>query len=611
MTTSLPVHRVRGAWGALVGCTALALSAAPPPPGDPAQRIEHLRRELARHDELYFKHAAPEISDAAYDALKRELQAWEARHPEIVRAGTEPGATLGDDRSGRFPTARHRAPMLGLEKSYTDADLNRFFDRAARSLGGRDVTWVIEPKYDGLAISVTYERGRLTRAVTRGDGTEGDVVTENLRSGVALPVQLTGANIPEVLELRGEVFVSRAEFDRLNQERMDAGDEPFAHPRNLAAGTLKSLDANERAGRRLSIVFFGWGAIEPAPARPRSQQEFLERLRNWQLPGPDARVVRGESAAREAIRTLGELRSRRPAPTDGAVVKLDEVALRDTLGASPTAPHWALAHKFEPERAKTRLRAITWQVGRTGVLTPVAELEPVTIGGATVARASLHNRKEIERGDYRLGDQVWVERAGEVVPQLAGVSRADRPPEARAATMPTSCPACGTALATSSSVTLRCPNRSCRAQIAKRLEHFVSAPAMNVRGVGPGTLAALVEAGIVDDVDSLYRVSPADWERFAGAGATEIQRELERSRRAPMSRVVVGLGLPGVGTGGARKLAARFPDLVRLRAASVPDVRQAGFSAGVAEQIAAEVARPSTQRVIDGLIAAGFAPTGP
>jgi DNA ligase (NAD+) len=566
------------------------------------RRIGELQTEIARHDDLYFRKAAPEISDAEYDALKRELHAL---HEQFPAAASQVGSffnTIGDDRTGRLPTARHLAPMLGLEKCYTEGELRKFLKRVIRAVpaGGSDVTWIIEPKYDGLAISLTYERGRLVRAVTRGNGEEGDLVTEMLLATTDIPVLLEEPGVPELVELRGEVFMELAEFERINAMRISAGDDVYAHPRNLAVGTLKSVEPSEATVRRLALVVFGWGEWQPKTTSPTSQQDFLRRCEAWGLATPKSHVVRGEETVCSIVRAMERGRLEFSAPIDGVVVKVDEGSLRDRLGESRTAPRWATAFKFEPERVETRLRAITLQVGRTGVVTPVAELEPVTIGGVTVSRATLHNRREVERRDYRVGDLVRLERAGDVIPHLVGVNLSARPDGAARYEFPSACTSCGTTFLRERESGLRCPNRSCPAQIKRRIEHLASDAALNIRGLGPALAAHLVDGGLVQDIDDLFR-------REVELPA-RLRQQVEQSRSADWWRWLAGLGLPEVGTANARKLAARFAGWEELACAGISELREAGLTEASARVLAGELQRESTQRLIRSLASLGVQP---
>jgi len=517
---------------------------------DSDERLRWLRTEIARHDELYFKKAAPEISDAEYDTLKREMRALEKTQAQ----------TVGDDRSGAFPTYRHREPMLSLEKAYSEAELRAFIDRVQRAAGGRqEMTWVIEPKFDGLAVSVTYEGGKLVRAVTRGNGLEGDDVTANVLTIADLPRTLP-AGCPDVVEVRGEVYMSYAEYNRINAERAEAGEEVFAHPRNLAAGTLKQRDPAEVAKRRLSIVFYGLGAWQGAATAPVSQQALHVQVRAWGLPGVESFAV--ASTADEvwaAVERVGRQRASLGFPTDGAVVKIDAVAAQRALGASDEAPHWAVAYKFPPERVTTRLRAITLQVGRTGVVTPVAELETVKIGGTTIARATLHNEDEIARRDLRVGDFVYVEKAGEIIPAIAGVDLSRRVPGAEVFAFPDKCPSCETTLVrVEGEAAVRCPNSRCGAQVRRRVEHFASPDGAGIKGLGPVLIETLVTAGKVGSVADLYRLKRED-----GVSAAMLS-EIERSKQVELGRFIFGLGFPGVGQKAAEEMAARVGSLTAL-----------------------------------------------
>ncbi|MBA4138685.1 MAG: DNA ligase (NAD(+)) LigA [Opitutus sp.] len=588
----------------------LSASAADRPPD--LARLESLRVEIAHHDELYFKKAAPEITDAEYDALKRELRNLEARiatDPAAIESS--PNDALGDDRSGRFPGYRHRVPMLGLEKSFSESELRKFLVRVTRTAGAERVTWIIEPKYDGLAISLTYERGRLVRAVTRGDGVEGDDVTSNLLACVDVPRDLRAISatpMPDVIELRGEVYLDHTEFERINAERRAAGETMFVHPRNLAVGTLKSSDPAVLRSRRLTAVFYGWGECEPATLAPGSQRALLERLSSWGFRVPPAQVAHGPETVWQLIRALDVGRTGFPGPLDGAVVKVDDAALRARLGQTATAPLWAIAHKFEPERVETRLKAITLQVGRTGVLTPVAELEPVEIGGTMIARASLHNRQEIARRDYRIGDTVRVEKAGEIIPQLAGVNLVRRSGVEVPFAWPDNCPSCR-APVTVEEVAVRCANYACPGQLQRRIEHFCSAEGLEIRGLGPALIGTLIERGLVRDAADLYRISRENWMAVVGLKSAErLVAEIERSRRAELRRVICGVGLPGVGATHAQKLALRFGGLAALRDASRQELESAGLTAAVATDVMMELKRPEVRMLLDGLLEAGVAP---
>lgn len=590
------------------------------------ERIEALRAEIAHHDELYFKKAAPVISDYDYDQLKRELAALERTHPELARGG----AAVGDDRSGLFPSYRHRQRMRSLSKSYTEAELRAFDARLMRQLGStKELEYVVEPKFDGLAISVTYARGRLVRAVTRGDGEQGDDITANALTILALPRALhttapDGAAhpVPEVIELRGEVYVGFAEFARINRERENAGETPFANPRNLAAGTLKQLDAREAAQRKLEIVFYGLGACEPATARPGSQTALLRQLHAWGLPAIETpRVVQGAEAMWQAVQAIGRERGRYHFPTDGAVVKLNSGAQQARLGVTNQAPLWAMAFKFAPDRAETRLKAITLQVGRTGVLTPVAELVPVQLGGSSVARATLHNRAEIARRDIRIGDFVYVEKAGEIIPAITGVNLSRREEGTAPYVFPAACPVCQSLLVQSDGgVAVRCPNAVCPAQVRRRVEHFASDACVDIAGLGPALIGKLVDKGWVRNVADLYRLRREDLLTLGtnvGKSTDRLLVAIEKSKQAELWRFIHGLGIPQVGEMAAHDLARRFGGLAELARAEQADFlptegpAASRLGAATVAALLAYFEQPENKAVVAALLDLGVRPAVP
>ena len=569
--------------------------AAQNPPHHPEQQIAELRRELARHDALYHRQAAPEISDFEYDQLKRRLAALERAHPEAAKAAA-PLAEIGDDRSGLFQAYRHRERMLSLEKAYTEAELRAFHARVAKALSRADFSYTIEPKYDGLAVSLTYENGRLVRAVTRGNGTEGDDITAHASAIAGLPRTLTTASAappPRVVEIRGEIFVAFAEFARINNEREAAGEARFANARNLAAGTMRQLDSSVVAQRGVRLVCYAIGACEPLAALPPTQHELHGRLRAWGLPVIEKtwRATGADELVR-AIETLQRARGGFDFPTDGAVVKLDRLDWQRELGAGESAPRWAVAYKFAPERAETQVRAITVQVGRTGVLTPVAELVPVQLGGSTVSRATLHNRDEIARRDLRVGDFVYVEKAGEIIPAVVGVNHERRPALAPPFVFPAECPECRAPVGSrAGEVAVRCTGNACPAQLRRRLEHFASKGGVDIDGLGPVMIEALVATGLVKALPDLYRLTRAHLltlPRTSAKSAEQLLAAIEASKRAELWRFVHGLGISGVGTVAEKELARKHRSLAEIAAAE-----------------------PAQRSIIEALLAAGVQPVAP
>jgi DNA ligase (NAD+) len=596
----------------LVLAVSAAAAGGPRDTDTPAARIAFLRAEIARHDELYFRHAQPEISDYHYDQLKRELIALEQTFPELAATIDKPLAPLGDDRNSSFDKRRHLAPMLSLEKAYAAEDLVRFVQRITRALPDSALDFVVEPKFDGLAVSATYVDGKLAHVVTRGDGGEGDDVTANARKFCELPSTLrtNGTPVPALVELRGEVFITRAEFARINEEQTGLGEKPYANPRNLAAGTLKSLDEDASGERKLSIVFFGIGEMKTTAARaPVTQLDVLREIETWGLPIPEhVQTVPKPSELWSLIQRLGRERTDWPFPTDGVVVKVNALAAQEALGASAEAPRWAIAFKFAPERVRTRVTGITLQVGRTGLITPVAEFEPVALGGATVARATLHNADEIARLDLRVADRIWVERAGEVVPAVVEVDRSERAADSVGFIFPTQCPACDAKLAREEGKTAwRCPSATCPAQLKRRLLHYASADAAAIQGLGAVTIERLVDGGKVRGIADLYRLTSDELAEVEGVGENSAVRligAIDASKRRELWRIVHGLGIPGVGLSAAKTIAPHIDDVSSLIA--LADASQGGEGAAessprIRAALAAHLSRTGAKEELEKL----------
>lgn len=547
-------------------------------------RIQFLRSELVRHDERYYRDARPEISDFEYDTLKHKLAGLEKQFPELA-GGVSPTKRVGDDRTEGFARVKHRQAMTTLDNTYDENELREFHARLAKLFGRESLAFSVEPKIDGASISLTYERGRLVRAVTRGDGEEGDDVTVNVKTIGNLPHMLTAAPgaaedlfapaFPEVIEIRGEVFLRFEEFARINAAEEEAGHEPYANPRNLAAGTLKLLDSSVVASRRLEAVLYGLGACEPAVA-VTSQTAWHAQLAAWGLPTlENRRTVNGIEEILGAVRTLDALRGALPYATDGAVVKLDDFTLQAKAGyrgagqsARKLSPRWACAYKFAPEQAETLLRGISIQVGRTGVLTPVAELAPVQLAGTTVARATLHNADEIVRKDIRLGDTVRVEKAGEIIPVVVAVNLERRTPECVPYVFPTACPVCGTpAVRVEGEVAIRCPNADCPAQLVTRLDYVAGRGVLDLESLGGVVAEALVRTGMVRDVFDLFsleaeplgalNLGTAEAPRILGVkNATKIVDAIRRARGLDLGRWLLALQIRDVGGATAQDIAA-------------------------------------------------------
>lgn len=548
------------------------------------KRIAELRAQVARHDELYYRKAKPEITDFDYDLLKQELADLEKRHPEFA-AKDSPTQKIGDDRVRGFKEVEHRQKMLSLDNTYNEAELRAFHARMARLLEAEDLGYTVEPKIDGLAVSLTYEDGRLVRAVTRGRGDRGDDVTVNVLTIEALPRVLKGA-APKVVEIRGEIYLTQAEFERINAERAAAGEELYANPRNTAAGTIKQLDPAEVARRKLSIVLYSLGYCEPAMVG--SQTELQAKLKAWGLPVVEKYWrVRGIDEAWAAIGELDAMRRTFAYGTDGAVVKLDEFEQQRIVGSTDKSPRWAIAYKYKPDTARTRLKAITIQVGKTGILSPVAELEPVFLSMSTIARATLHNENEIREKDIRVGDLVEIERAGEVIPAVLRSFPEERTAGAKEfdlfAAVGGKCPVCGGRIAkvevdTESGVgaAWKCQNYDCRAQRVGRLVFFCSRRALAIDGVGDIVASKLVELDLVKDPPDLYVVSletlatlnlgTAEEPRvFGEKNATKVVTAREAARALPLEKWLYALSVPDVGETTARELGRRHRNFAELK----------------------------------------------
>ncbi len=556
-------------------------------PAEAQKRISELRAEVARHAELYYRQAKPEISDFVYDLLERELADLEKLFPQFADADSQ-ASKVGDDRVQGFQEVAHKQRMLSLENTYNEAEVRAFHIRLTKLLGAENLEYTVEPKIDGLAVSLTYEFGKLTRAVTRGKGDKGDDVTANVLTIQSLPRELKGgkgANVPSIVEIRGEIYLTAAEFERINAERAAAGEELYANPRNTAAGTIKQLDTAEVARRKLSIVLYSIGYCEPRVMD--SQSELHKRLKNWGLPGVE-RIwhAQGIDQVLAAIGELDRIRRDFAYGTDGAVVKLDNFDQQREVGETAKAPRWAIAYKFKPDTARTRLKGITIQVGKTGILSPVAELEPVFLAGSTISRATLHNEEEIRRKDIRIGDLVEIEKAGEVIPAVLRSFPEERPADAPEFDLPEAvghkCPVCGGRIARvvvadedAQGVAWKCQNYDCSAQRAGRLGFFCSRRALAIDGVGGVVAAKLVELGHVKDPPDLYDVT-FDTLATLNLGTTEEPRVFgeknsakvvaarEAARALPLDKWIYALSVPNVGESTARELGRRHRSLADL-----------------------------------------------
>lgn len=572
-----------------------------------AQRIRQLSEELEEHNHRYYVLAQPVISDRAFDALLKELEALEKAHPDLASPNS-PTQRVGGDITKGFPTVPHRYPMLSLGNTYSREEVEEFVARVEKAIG--PTRFSMELKYDGVAISLTYANGELVRGVTRGDGEKGEDITANVRTIRSIPLRLQGAGWPDAFEARGEVIFTKQRFDELNAQREREGEELYANPRNTAAGTLKQQDPKEVARRGLdSFIYSVQGETLPT----RSHFENLQHARAWgfKTPDPAKRYIERATDAAGIMAFIdhwGRHRDELEMIIDGVVVKVDDLDVQEELGLTAKSPRWAMAYKYAPEQAVTRLLGVTFQVGRTGAVTPVAELDPVQLAGTTVKRASLFNADQLERLDLHEGDTVRVEKAGEIIPQVVGVELAKRAPHARRVRFPHDCPECGTPLVRLEGEAQHyCPNEhGCPPQITRRIEHFVSRRAMDIDGLGAETVQEFHAAGLIRDVADLYDLTA---ERILALGkgwkaksAEKVITGLERSRQVPFDRVLFALGIRHVGETVAKRIARGAGSMERLMAMAKEElvgIEEVGEV--IAESIIDFFAVPGNRRIVDRL----------
>jgi DNA ligase (NAD+) len=538
-------------------------------------RIESLRRDITEHNRRYYEEAAPTISDRDYDELYRELVHLEKKFPQFASEDS-PTRRVGGRPLKQFAQIAHRVPMLSLDNTYSEEELREFYARITRLLPNEKIPVVIEPKVDGVAVSLLYEKGELRYAATRGDGTTGDDITQNVRTIRSLPRRLK-ENAPSVFEVRGEVYMEKNGFAKLNADRAEQGLPQFANPRNAAAGSLKQLDPAIVATRPLGIIFYGTGALDGVKLEKHS--DLFPFLKRFRLPHNE-RIWTAASAdaIASAIHELDKVRHDFPYQTDGAVIKVDSFAQRERLGFTSKAPRWAIAFKYEAERVETKLHDILIQVGRTGVLTPVAALEPVFVSGSTVSRATLHNEEEVARKDVRIGDTVVIEKAGEVIPAVVSVRTDLRTGSEKKFRMPKTCPECRSRVVKDpEQVAVRCLNAQCPAQVRRRIEHFASRGAMDIEGLGEKMVTQLVNAGLLRDVSDIFQLDAEKLSRIERTGEKSIRNLLEaieRSKTRPLWRLIFALGILHVGETSSRELANYFGNIDALMQTSADELQR-------------------------------------
>ncbi len=579
---------------------------------NPRDRAALLRNELERHNYLYYVLERPEIGDSDYDKLFRELVQLEADHPELKTADS-PTLRVGAPPVSQFAQHRHLSPMLSLDNAFSGAELRAFADRVQRELATEAVDYHVELKFDGLSLSLTYTDSLLTMATTRGDGMTGEVVTPNARTVRGIPLRLMEP-VPGTIEVRGEVMFFKEAFEALNRQRASRSEPLYVNPRNAASGSMRQLDSRITGERKLN--FFAY-SIGTGPQLAESQEQTLRKLKEIGFAvHASARVAKGIEAVLAFIDEAQMLRPNLPFGIDGVVIKVNNLAFQETLGTTARGPRWAIAYKFPAEQAFSVLNGFLWQVGRTGVVTPVADLAPVFVGGVTVTRATLHNFAELRRKDVRQGDTVIVQRAGDVIPEVVGPVLEKRVGDPPVPTEPATCPECESPLIRKEGeVALRCPNRECPAQIMAKLEHFVSRNAMDIEGLGGKNIERFVESGLLADLPSIYRLPARRSElvaldRLGEQSVAKLVEAIEASKSRSLDRFVFALGIRFVGDRTAKDLAREFRTLEALRSAdfeslvAIPDIGDR-----TAREIESWIEDPENQKMIDDLLNLGVSPT--
>jgi DNA ligase (NAD+) len=575
------------------------------------RRIHALRDQINHHNYLYYVQDAPEIPDSEYDKLMRELEELEHQFPKLITRDS-PTQRVGATPLAEFGEVRHEVPMLSLDNAFDEQEVQDFVRRIHERLGTQaQLEYMAEPKLDGLAISLVYELGVLARGATRGDGTMGEDVTENIRTIPSVPLRLVGKGFPALLEARGEIFMPKKGFEKLNAQALRKNEKPFINPRNAAAGSLRQLDPRITASRPLEFFAYAWGQVEGGTL-PERHSDVLARFRDWGLrTNPENHLVLGLDGCLKFYQQMAAKRDHLPYQIDGVVYKVDRLDLQRQLGFVARAPRWALAHKFPAEEAMTLLRAVEFQVGRTGALTPVARLEPVFVGGANVSNATLHNMDEIERKDVRIGDTIIVRRAGDVIPEVVSVVLSKRPKNARRVHLPTACPVCGSkVMRLEGEAVARCSGGLyCPAQRKELIRHFASRRALDIEGLGEKLVDQIVDAGLVHtpaDIFHLTVAQIADLERMGDKSAENLVYAIDRARSTTLARFLYALGIREVGETTAGTLAQHFGNLEALMAVDetallqVPDVGPV-----VAASIASFFHEPHNRQVIGALRKAG------
>lgn len=575
---------------------------------------QELIEEIREHDRRYYAEARPKISDFAYDKLVETLKEIERLHPSWVKPSS-PSMRIGDTLTKGFKQIAHKHPMFSLANTYSKEEVEDFIERVHKGLGRTRIAFCSELKMDGVAVTVRYEKGVFVQASTRGDGKKGDDITANMRTIRSLPLELSSAHNLDELEVRGEVFMLHRVFKKLNEENEEAGEEPWANPRNAAAGSLKLLDPKEVARRHLNCVFYAFADEKHPPAH--TQHDCHHHLKKLGLPCFSETEIALCHNADEILKFADHIHKLRPSlpfDIDGIVVKVNELSLHDELGTTGKSPRWAVAYKFAAEQAKTRIHAITVQVGRTGVLTPVAELEPVFVSGSTISRATLHNQEEVERKDIRVGDWVVIEKGGDVIPKVVEVDVKKRPRDSHPWKMPKRCPSCGAAAVHSEGeVAVRCPNaEGCPEQQMRRIIYFASKDAMDIEHLGEKAVEQLFEKGLIQTASDLFTLTAKDLAQLEGFKEKSIQNLLQSiaaAKQPTLARFLLSLGIKYVGEGVAELLAEHAGDMEKLESMSEEELKDIP---GIGEKIAHSVVHyfkdPAHRKAVQLLLKSGITP---
>ena len=577
------------------------------------RRIEQLRSEINRHNYLYYVLDSPEISDADYDALMNELKGLEEQYPELVTPDS-PTQRVGAPLSEKFAPVPHTVPMLSLDDAFSPQEVIAFDQRVKKFLNSsQEISYMLEPKMDGLAVELVYENGILIQGSTRGDGFVGEDVTANLRTIRSVPLRLMApleGTIPERLEARGEVFMHLADFRELNRKREEAGEQPFANPRNAAAGSLRQLDPAVTASRPLDIFLYGVGVVSGKEFK--TQEEILEYLKSVGLKtNPLAQRCRGIKKAIKYHEHMTSIRPELPYEIDGTVIKVNSIEFQQRLGTKARSPRWAIAFKFEAARAITRIEKIILSIGRTGAVTPVAVMEPVKVGGVVVSRATLHNQDEIQRKDIREGDYVIIQRAGDVIPEVVKPLKERRTGMEKPFRMPEYCPVCGSKLVKKPGEAVwRCPNPQCFPRLVKKITHFASKNAMDIDGLGPKVAEQLITNGLVRDIPDIYTLALSDLvsiERFGEKSAQNLLQAIEQSKTTTLARFLYALGIRHLGEVSAQRLAEHFGSLEKIMAAGPGEIiKISGIGDELANSVASWFEDPKNRDTVKRLLAAGI-----